>query len=169
MGPQPINLSKPQFSHLQNGNNDVPLCISHTSPCLAATPRMQGPDHSFPRQGAIWGSETMCALGQRPGLLTGCYKAVSFPGPAFLSYKIIHWCVGIFLGKHASALPGASVRNLTRDKVMRKEAWQNARMWSGFRGSPWYFPGMYPPKNQKSVGFCSLLFWYSLEKVKSGL
>ena len=54
-------------------------------------------------------------------------------------------------------LPGASVRNPTHDKVMRKEAWQNTRMWSGFRGAPWNFLIMYP-QNQKSASLCTLLF-----------
>ena len=43
-------------------------------------------------------------------------------------------------------MPGASVRNPTRDKVMRKEAWQNTRTWSGFRGSPWNFLSIHPLK-----------------------
>ena len=57
----------------------------------------------------------------------------------------------------SSCLQGARVRNPAHDKVMRKEAWQNARMWSGFRGSPWNFLSMYP-QNQKSAGLCILLF-----------
>ena len=47
--------------------------------------------------------------------------------------------------------------NPAHDKVLRKEAWQNTRTWSGFRGSPWNFLSMYP-KKQKSAGLCTLLF-----------
>ena len=54
-------------------------------------------------------------------------------------------------------LPGASTRNPARDKVMRKEAWQNARTWSGFRGSPWNFLSIHLPKK---IRIC-LLFHFS--------
>ena len=50
-------------------------------------------------------------------------------------------------------LPGASMRNPTHNKVMRKEAWQNLRTWSDFRGSPWNFLSIYPPK----IRVCLLL------------
>ena len=56
-------------------------------------------------------------------------------------------------------------------KVMRKEARQNAKAWSGFRGSPWVFLNIYPPKPESAclIVLCFPLFWYSLEKVNSGL
>ena len=57
-------------------------------------------------------------------------------------------------------VPEASMRNPALDKVLRKEAWQNTRTWSGFRGSPWNFLSMYP-QNQKSAGLCTLLFHFS--------
>ena len=47
-------------------------------------------------------------------------------------------------------LPRASMRNPAHDKVMRKEAWQNARTWSGFRGSPWNFLSIHPPRPESS-------------------
>ena len=53
-------------------------------------------------------------------------------------------------------------------KVMRKEAWQNTRAWSGFRSSPWNFLSIHPPKNKNLPAFP--LFWHSLgKKVNSGL
>ena len=52
-------------------------------------------------------------------------------------------------------LPGATVRNPTCDKVMRKEAWQNARTWSGFRGFPLVFPEHPPPKTRVCLLFRS--------------
>ena len=55
-------------------------------------------------------------------------------------------------------LPGASVRNPTRDKVMQKEAWQNARMWSDFRGSPRNFLSIHPPRPES---VCVMLSTYS--------
>ena len=35
-------------------------------------------------------------------------------------------------------------------KVMRKKAQQNAKAWSGFRGSPWVFLNIYPPKPESA-------------------
>ena len=56
------------------------------------------------------------------------------------------------------ALPGASVRNPTRDKVMRQRS--DGQGESDFRASPWYFLSMYP-KNQSLPAFvlcfCTLL------------
>ena len=56
-------------------------------------------------------------------------------------------------------------------KVMRKEARQNAKAWSSFRGSPWVFLNIYPPKPESAclIVLCFPLFWHSLEKVNSGL
>ena len=42
-------------------------------------------------------------------------------------------------------------------KVMRKEARQNAKAWSGFRGSPWVFLNIYPQKPE-SACFITVLF-----------
>ena len=42
-------------------------------------------------------------------------------------------------------------------KVMRKEAGQNAKAWSGFRGSPWVFLNIYPKKTE-SACFITVLF-----------
>ena len=55
-------------------------------------------------------------------------------------------------------LPGAIMGNPTRDKVMRKEAWQNTKMWSGFRGSPWNFLSIHPPRPES---VCVMLSTYS--------
>ena len=51
-------------------------------------------------------------------------------------------------------------------KVMKKEAWQNAKAWSGFRGAPWVFLNIYPPKPELAcfIVLCFPLFWHSLEK-----
>ena len=54
------------------------------------------------------------------------------------------WCV-----------PEASVRNPTRDKVMRQRS--DGQGESDLRVSPWYFLSMYP-KKQNSAGLCTLLF-----------
>ena len=43
-------------------------------------------------------------------------------------------------------------------KVMRKEARQNAKAWSGFRGSPWVFLNIYPPKPEQAWFYCTVLF-----------
>ena len=64
-------------------------------------------------------------------------------------------------------LPGASVRNPTCDKVMRKEVWQNARMWSGFRGSPWNFLSIHPPRPE-SACFTVLCFPPTLLSLTGG-
>ena len=58
----------------------------------------------------------------------------------------------------SSNLPEASVRNPTRDKVMRQRF--DGQGESNLRMSLWYFPGMYP-KNQRSAGLCTLLFHFS--------
>ena len=58
-------------------------------------------------------------------------------------------------------LPGVSVRNPARDKVMRKEAWQNARTWSDFRGSPLNFLSIHPPKTRVCLLYCVMLSTYS--------
>ena len=59
-------------------------------------------------------------------------------------------------------------------KVMRKEARQNAKVRSGFRGSPWVFLNIYPLKKETRVSlillYCAFpLFWHSLENVNLGL
>ena len=48
-------------------------------------------------------------------------------------------------------------------KVMRKEAQQNAKAWSGFRGSPWVFLNIYPPKPESAclIVLCFPLFWHN--------
>ena len=53
-------------------------------------------------------------------------------------------------------------------KVLRKEARQNTKAWSGFRGSPWVFLNIYPPKPESAcfTVLCFPLFWHSLEKCK---
>ena len=43
-------------------------------------------------------------------------------------------------------------------KVMRKEARQNAKVWSGFRGSPWVFLNIYPQKPESAWFYCTVLF-----------
>ena len=52
------------------------------------------------------------------------------------------------------SLPGASVRNPARDKVMRKEA--DIRKACSDLGTPLQIPKHVP--QQKSAGFCALLF-----------
>ena len=52
-------------------------------------------------------------------------------------------------------LPGASMRNPIRDKVMRQRS--DGQGESNLRASPWYFLSMYP-KKPKSAGLCILLF-----------
>ena len=42
-------------------------------------------------------------------------------------------------------------------KIMRKEAQQNTKAWSGFGGSPWVFLNIYPPKPE-SACFITVLF-----------
>ena len=56
--------------------------------------------------------------------------------------RVFWWiCIRVSLGYTADLpLRGASVMA----KVMRKEAWQNARAWSGFRGNPWNFLSIHP-------------------------
>ena len=51
-------------------------------------------------------------------------------------------------------VPGVSVRNPTRDKVMRKQA--DIRKRAQTSGSPLEIPKLVP--QQKSAGFCALLF-----------
>ena len=58
-------------------------------------------------------------------------------------------------GRRRRRLPGASVRNPTRDKVMRQR--YDGQGESDLRFSPWYFLSMYP-KNPKSASLCTLLF-----------
>ena len=43
-------------------------------------------------------------------------------------------------------------------KVMRKEARQNAKAWSGFRVSPWVFLNIYPPKPESAWSSCTVVF-----------
>ena len=62
-------------------------------------------------------------------------------------------------------LQGASVRNSTRDNVMRQSSDGKANQTSGFPpGISW---ASTPQKNKNLSAFP--FFWYSLEKVKSGL
>ena len=51
-------------------------------------------------------------------------------------------------------------------KVMKKEPRQNAKAWSGFRGSPWVFLNIYPSKPEPAcfIVLCFPFFWHSLEK-----
>ena len=51
-------------------------------------------------------------------------------------------------------MPGASVRNPARDKVMRKEA-DICKVVIRLQGSPWNFLSMYPNKKTK---ICQLLY-----------
>ena len=64
-------------------------------------------------------------------------------------------------------LPGVSVRNPARDKVMRKEAWQNTRTWSGFRGSLWTFLNIHPARPE-SACFTVLCFPPTLLSLTGG-
>ena len=77
-------------------------------------------------------------------------SALHISGPKYWSFSF-----------NISPLPGASVRNPAHDKVMRKEAWQNARTWSGFRGSPWNFLSIHPPKTRVCLLYCVMLSTYS--------
>ena len=42
-------------------------------------------------------------------------------------------------------------------KVMKKEPRQNAKAWSGFRGSPWVFLNIYPQKTRVCLPYCTVL------------
>ena len=65
-------------------------------------------------------------------------------------------------------LPGASVRNPTRDKVMRQRS--DGQGESDLRASPWYFLSMYP-KNQSLPAFvlcfCTLLTYSGKSHLKA--
>ena len=62
----------------------------------------------------------------------------------------MHWrCLNLV----NSWTAGGQVRNPARDKVMQKEAWQNARTWSGFRGSLCNFLNIHHPKNKNLQAF----------------
>ena len=65
-------------------------------------------------------------------------------------------------------VPGASVRNPTRDKVMGQRPWWARRIRP--QGFPLVFPEQVPPKIRICLLYCTFLpFWHSLEKVNSGL
>ena len=63
--------------------------------------------------------------------------------------------------------PHWSLRNPTCDKVMQKEAWQNARTWSGFRSSPWNFLSIHAPRTE-SACFTVLCFPPTLLSLTGG-
>ena len=73
-----------------------------------------------------------------------------------LSYSIVFYGEIGHERKNQLTLPGASVRNPTRDKVM----WQrpDGQGESGLRFSPWYFLSMYPKKTKSASLYCTLLF-----------
>ena len=56
-----------------------------------------------------------------------------------------------------SMVPGASVRNPARDKVMRKEA-DIRKVMIRLQGSPWNFLSMYPNNNNKNLPAFVLCF-----------
>ena len=54
-------------------------------------------------------------------------------------------------------LPGASVRNPAHGKGHEEGSQTHTKAWSSFRGSPWVFLNIYPPKPELAWFYCTVL------------
>ena len=88
------------------------------------------------------------------------------PGACSNSYPSSWWChptISSSAVPFYSWLPGASVRNPARGKGHEAGSLTYAKVWSGFRGSPWVFLNIYPQKPESAclIVLCFPLFWHN--------
>ena len=147
------------------------LCppLLHGSTCAAVEPTSLGTWVSRMSRNPIPIGQKMKVLVTQSCLTLCDPMNYSPPGSSvhgILQAKLLEWVTIPF-----SRVPGASVRNPAHGKGHEEGSQTHTKAWSSFRGSPWVFLNIYPPKPESAcfIVLCFPLFWHSLEKVNSGL
>ena len=76
--------------------------------------------------------------------------------PKLMSIESVTPSNHLFIGVLLRLLPGASMRNPACGKGHEDGSQTYAKAWSGFRGSPWVFLNIYPPK-PVCLPYCTVL------------